>query len=142
MKFFSFVSLLVVFASASTLAQTSPVPSINRPLVQQTLGLAGPGISLGTQFRLRPSRLSFNERGEQQVTLTNLGSSALNVSITITGSDAFSQTNTCASVEARKSCAIMVTFWTYKIGNFTGELLVTGNGASHESVSLWGHFGP
>ncbi|MGO9084940.1 MAG: hypothetical protein ACLQBK_06915 [Candidatus Sulfotelmatobacter sp.] len=139
MKFFCFVSLLVVFDSALTLAQTSPVPPSNRPLGPQTLSLAG----TRSRFQLRPSSLSFNERGEKQVTVTNLGGSALDISsVAITGSETFSQMSTCgAVVEARKSCTISVTFRALKVGNFTGELVV-GDGASHESVSLFGHFGP
>jgi dienelactone hydrolase len=79
----------------------------------------------------------------QTTTLTNTGSTTLMISnISITGSTAFSQTNTCGnSVAAKGSCAITVAF-TYKLGSGTssGAVSVSDNsGGSPQQVPLVGN---
>jgi hypothetical protein len=84
-----------------------------------------------------------SERG--QAKLTNVGSSALSItSIVITGSDTFSQTNTCGSgVGAGASCTITVTFNPKGGTTFTADVSISDNGgASPQQLSLSGHCGP
>jgi hypothetical protein len=103
----------------------------------QNISLTG----VGTSVEFNPSSLNFGDiPGQKQTTLTNVGSSALSISsIVITGSDTFSQTNTCGSgVAAGGSCTITVTF---KPGNsegvFSADVVVSDNGgASPQEVSL------
>ena len=73
---------------------------------------------------------------QETTTLTNTGSTTLNItSITITGTG-FSQTNTCGvSVGARKSCTITVT-WSKEM-TFGGTVSASDNGGgSPQKVSL------
>jgi len=107
----------------------------NAPHSPQSVSLTG----VGTEVELNPSSLYFTTKGEKQTTLTNVGSSALSISsIVITGSDVFSQTNTCGSeVAAGASCTITVTFTGRGEGLFSADVVVSDNGgASPQEVSL------
>jgi hypothetical protein len=97
----------------------------------ETVSLTG----TGTVVEFNPASLSFGtvKRGGSKTlttTLSNPGSTALSIgSITISGSTAFSQTNTCgASVVAGGSCTISVTFRPLGIGSFSGDVSVSDNG--------------
>jgi hypothetical protein len=97
----------------------------------QTVSLTG----TGTVVEFNPTSLSFGsvKRGSFKTlttTLSNTGSTALSISgITITGSTAFSQTNTCGtSVAAGGSCTITATFRPLGIGGFSGDVSVSDSG--------------
>jgi hypothetical protein len=116
----------------------------NAPSSPQTISLEG----VSTEVKLNPSSLAFHTCGSEQgeTKLTNVGNSALSISsIAITGSDAFTQTNTCgSSVAAGGSCTITVTFtWPKGAMAFTGDVSISDNGgASPQQVSLGGRCGP
>src|SRR6266566_2284396 len=116
----------------------------NAPGSPQRVSLSG----TGTVVKLSPTSLGFvcGPFGpfrscvctpSQTTTLTNVGSTALDITgITITGP--FSQANTCdANVGAGKSCAITVT-WSRSTGG--GAVSVSDNGGgSPQKVSLSGN---
>ncbi len=107
----------------------------NAPGSPQSVNLSG----VGTVVDLNPSKLSFFGNGQKTTTLTNVGSAALTItSIVITGSDKFSQTNTCgSSVGAGGSCTITVTWSEGK--ESTGDVSITDNGGgSPQEVPLSG----
>jgi dienelactone hydrolase len=107
----------------------------------QTVSLTGTGASV----ELNPTSLSFGviratTSKSLSTTLTNAGSTTVNISaIAVTGT-MFSQTNTCgSSVGAAKSCTITVTFHPTTRGGFSGTLSVSNNGGgSPQTVSLSG----
>ena len=111
----------------------------------QTVAVSG----TGTQVKLAPTTLTFGSQAvnttsaAQTITLTNVGSTSLNVTgISIIGTNAgdFSQTNTCGnSVAAGTSCTISVTFKPSATGTRTGAVSITDNGGSSpQKVSLSG----
>jgi hypothetical protein len=98
---------------------------------------------------LSPASVTFSNQNmgsasaAQNVTLSNTGTAALNVSsIAIGGTNAgdFAQANTCgASVAAGANCAISVTFTPAAMGTRSASLAVTDNGSgSPHDVSLGG----
>jgi dienelactone hydrolase len=114
----------------------------NAPGSSQTISLSGEG----TVVELNPASLSFGvvqagQRKSLPTTLTNVGSTTLSITgLTITGSSAFSQTNTCPlSLGAGASCTITVTFKPGGRGGFTGAASISDNGgASPQQVPLSG----
>jgi YVTN family beta-propeller protein len=117
----------------------------NAPGSPQRVSLTG----TGTVVQFNPSSLAFHchikpdtcPPPPQTTTLTNTGSTTLSISgITITGSTAFSQTNTCrSSVVAKGSCTITVTFKVSfgTFGTFRGAVSVSDNGGgSPQQVTL------
>jgi hypothetical protein len=108
----------------------------------QTVSLTG----TGTVVEFNPASLGFGSAkraGSKTLTttLSNTGSTTLSISsITITGSTAFSQTNTCGtSVAAGGSCTITVTLRPLGIGDFSGDVSVSDNGGgSPQQVPLSG----
>jgi phospholipase C len=119
------------------------------PASPQVLNLTG----VGTDVSLAPAKLVFQNQQvgttspPQTVTLTNLGSSQLNVSnILFLGSIGqiiqydFSQTNTClGNLSPGASCTISVTFTPVAVGKVGGALSVTDSEAdSPQSVTLTG----
>jgi dienelactone hydrolase len=101
----------------------------------------------GTVVEFNPTSLAFHCHNEpntcppppQTITLTNTGSTTLSISsITITGSNTFSKTNTCGSkVAAKGSCAIAVAFKSSSRGTFSGAVSVSDNGGgSPQKVPL------
>jgi VCBS repeat protein/HYDIN/CFA65/VesB family protein len=98
----------------------------------------------GTFVKLNPASLDFGYVGlgsgsTLTTTLTNTGSTTLNITSIKTNSP-FSQTNTCAkSVGAGKSCAISVTFKPSQSGTFSGAVSVSDDGGnSPQQVALSG----
>jgi len=108
----------------------------------QTVSLTG----TGTVVEFNPASLNFGsvKRASSKTlttTLSNTGSTTLSISrITITGSTAFSQMNTCGtSVAAGESCTITVTFRPTGIESFSGDVSVSDNGGdSPQQVPLSG----
>ena len=111
----------------------------------QTVSLTG----TGTVVTLNPSSLFFDGYSTHSTTLTNIGSTPLGITgITLTGSNAFSQTNDCgAGVGAGKSCTINVTFRPPALGYrapayaiYRGDISIADNGGgSPQTVPLEGY---
>jgi Abnormal spindle-like microcephaly-assoc'd, ASPM-SPD-2-Hydin len=108
----------------------------------QTLSLTG----VGTYVSLMPSVLNYptvqpvgTASLAQQVTLTNLASTALTITGIQTTGD-FAGTNTCgASVAAHGTCTISVTFTPTKSGSRRGSVVVSDSDpASPQATSLTG----
>jgi trimeric autotransporter adhesin len=113
----------------------------------QSISLTGTGLAPAAS--LSGTSLSFTTQlvgvasTAQTVTLTNSGSSTLNItSIAVGGSNAgdFAQTNTCGtSVAAGAKCTISVTFTPGSSGTRAASITITDNAAgSPHSVSLSG----
>jgi uncharacterized protein (TIGR03437 family) len=116
----------------------------NSPL---EISLTGTGLAPGPPLSV--TSLAFGSQGvgftsaPQSVTVTNSGTSALNItSIAITGTNSadFAQTNTCAtSVAAGRSCVISVTFTPKATGTRTASINVSDNASgSPQTISLTG----
>jgi hypothetical protein len=107
--------------------------------------LSGSGVSTAPIVSLSPTSLSFPSRRPgttspaQQVTLTNTGNAALNIS-GVTSSGDFAQSNSCgANLSVGASCAFSVTFTPTAGGTRTGTLSVTDDApASPQNVTLTG----
>ena len=117
----------------------------NAPLSPQTLALSG----TGTSVKLAPASLNFGNQtvgttsARKIVTLTNLGSVALNISgITVTGTNLsdFAEVNNCgASIAAGASCSIAVTFTPSATGARSAAVTVTDDGGGgSQQVQLTG----
>jgi len=110
-----------------------------------SVSLNGTGIVSGANATLSATSISFGSVAvgdtseAQSVTLTNYGSSALNIS-GITASADFAETDNCtAPLTSTASCTINVTFGPTSTGTVNGTLSVTDNGAgSPQTVSLTG----
>jgi dienelactone hydrolase len=114
----------------------------NAPGSPQKVSLKG----TGTVVKFNSTSLNFGNikvghTSSLTTTLTNMGITALGISgITITGSAAFSQTNSCgSSVKGGASCTITVTFKPPVAGSFSGAVSVSDNGGgSPQLVPLSG----
>jgi hypothetical protein len=117
----------------------------NAPLSPQTLALSG----TGTSVKLAPASLNFGNQtvgttsARKIITLTNLGSVALNISgITVTGTNLsdFAEVNNCgASIAAGASCSIAVTFTPSATGARSAAVTVTDDGGGgSQQVQLLG----
>jgi hypothetical protein len=115
----------------------------------QSVSLIGAGVSPGPVVNFNPTSLTFagqnvgSTSAAQTVTLTNTGTTTLNISsITLTGTNAsdFAQTNNCpTSLAANASCTFNVTFTPSANGTRSAALTLTDNAAdSPESVALSG----
>ncbi len=105
----------------------------NSPVAPQIVDLSGTGVVLVPNVTLSTAALSFGTQlvrssgSAQSVNLSNYATSALDISISITGTDSvdFAQTNTCgSSVAPIAGCTISVTFTPTQIGARTAILLV------------------
>jgi hypothetical protein len=113
------------------------------PNSPQTASLTGTGL---TPVTLSVSSLSFGNvligsKAAKQVTLTNNQNVPLtNISVSITGSAAYSQVNTCgSSIPATSQCTITVTFAPTTAGTQTGTVNITDSASnSPQTVSLTG----
>jgi len=109
----------------------------------QTAGLAGAG--LGPIASLNPNALPFASQNvgttsaPQIVTLTNIGTSALNI-IGIAPTGDFAETNTCnTSLAVGGNCQISVTFKPTATGNRAGAVTITDNATnSPQMIALSG----
>jgi hypothetical protein len=104
---------------------------------------------VGTAVQLSPASLSFPSQSvgtsgtPQTVTLSNLGSSPMNIwQMALRGANAadFSQSSTCgATLAAGSSCGITVTFTPSAAGTRSAALLISDDGGgSPQAVSLSG----
>jgi hypothetical protein len=113
----------------------------------QTVALSGTGIA--ATYTALPTSLAFGNEvtnvasAPKSVTVTNTGNLALpitSITLSTTGSQPFSQTNTCGtSVAVGASCTISVVFNPASVGSATATLSVNaGNGAGTQTVALSG----
>jgi len=109
----------------------------------QTVNLSGTGngpiVSLSATSLNFPSQLEHTTSAPQQVTLTNVGDTALNISSILASGD-FAQSNNCpATVAVGAGCTISVTFTPSARGNRTGTITINDNaGNSPQGISLSG----
>ncbi|HEV3275224.1 MAG TPA: alkaline phosphatase family protein [Terriglobia bacterium] len=103
----------------------------------QTVSLTG----IGTEVQPSSSLLNFgtvtvgSSGAPKNVTISNLGSSALTISAIVTSGD-YSQTNNCGgSLKAGGKCAITVTFTPSVTGTRFGTLTVTDSDGSGQQVT-------
>jgi hypothetical protein len=139
-------TLTVAFKPTTAGALTGSIAiTDNAPLSPQTLALNG----TGTSVKLAPASLNFGNQtvgttsARKIITLTNLGSVALNISgIATTGTNFgdFAQVNNCgASVAAGASCSIAVTFTPSATGARSAMVSVTDDGGGgSQQVQLTG----
>ena len=115
----------------------------------QTITLSGTGVVSGPNVTLSVTRLIFATQllnttsPAQSITLTNYGTTALNIIKTsFTGANPgdYAETNTCgSSLAAGASCTISVTFTPKSINSRTATLSITDNApGSPQGVSLSG----
>ena len=139
-------TLTVAFKPTTTGALTGSIAiTDNAPLSPQTIALNG----TGTSVRFAPASLTFSSQtvgttsARKIITLTNLGSVALNIaSIAVTGTNLgdFAEVNNCpASVAAGASCSIGVTFTPSATGTRSAAVTVTDDGGGgSQQVQLTG----
>jgi len=118
----------------------NPVISLTATSVEDTTKSASGSITLTVgQVKLVPNTLSFGSRvgatsPAKQVTLTNTGTSTLNIG-SITSSAVFPQTNDCGtSVGAGMSCTINITFKPSKSGTVAGNVTIADDSADGQQV--------
>ena len=118
----------------------NPVISLTATSVEDTTKSASASITLTVgQVKLVPNALSFLSRvgaisPAKQVTLTNTGTSTLNIS-SITSSAAFAQTNDCGtSVGAGMSCTLNISFQPSKAGTVAGNVTIADDSADGQQV--------
>jgi len=139
----------VTFSAPATVS-TSATVALTTYSATDTTKTATANLHLTTgTVEIVPDSLNFgrvlvnNGTAAQSVTLTNTGSTALNVtSITVTGANTgdFSQTNTCGTnVGAAASCTITVHFVPKTIGGRSASVSISDNSPdSPQQVSLSG----
>jgi len=123
----------------------NPTVALNAVAVEDTTKSSGATITTTAgQVKLVPANLTFaalagQTSPSQRTTLTNTGSTPLNIT-SITASAPFAQTNTCGtSVPAGMSCTISITFHPTSAGHFSGNVTIVDNSAdSQQTVNLTG----
>jgi hypothetical protein len=117
----------------------------NAPNSPQAVALTGVGVGTGPAVTLSPTSLTFpttlvgTNSSPQSVTLTNTGSSTLNLKgIQISGD--YTYTTTCgATVNAGANCTLTVTFTPQRSGTRTGTVTITDDAPdSPQSIPLTG----
>lgn len=124
---------------------TSPCADASCSTGSSVHGVAGVLINTSTPVVLSPSSITFPNQyvgtpgPSQTVTLTNTGSSAINVSSVSTSTGDFSSLSSCGStVAAGSSCSITVSFDPTQAGSRTGILTVTASAGVPTTVALTG----
>jgi hypothetical protein len=108
----------------------------------RTVALTGVGGQ--SAVTVSPTSLSFsqaiNTTGTSQVTLSNSGTVALQISTVQVSGSTFTETNNCGvSVPTAGSCVINVSFSPKALGNSTGTLTITDSAAgSPQTIALTG----
>jgi uncharacterized repeat protein (TIGR01451 family) len=116
-----------------TANEVEPNPTDNTASAVTTV-IIGPVIGLSTTILNFPSQPVGSTSSPQSVTVSNTGSSALNISSVVVTGD-FAQTNTCgASLAAGASCAFFITFTPTTTGTLSGSLSITHDAAGSPSV--------
>lgn len=113
----------------------------NAPGSPHTISLAGTGaLAVPPVITLTPSHLSFGGQPvggsvTQQITLTNSGGSALQISSFAVAGAFFSQSNNCpASVAVGSSCRVTLTYAPNSIGAHNGQLIIESNAVPNPYV--------
>jgi hypothetical protein len=98
----------------------------------QTVPLTGTGVATGAAVLLSPASLAFstvvNTTSSQTVTITNDGNAALtinSISITGTSSSAFTESNSCTSINAGGNCIVTVRFAPVATGAQSASLTIS-----------------
>jgi hypothetical protein len=115
----------------------------------QTIAVSGTGTTVGTAVTVLPTSLTFVNQtvgtisAPQTVTITNTGTSTLNITSIATSNSDFSQTNTCEAMlntlSVNQSCVVSVTFNPTASGTRSGTLSIQDNAAgSPQGVALSG----
>jgi dienelactone hydrolase len=127
------------FTAPATVPLNPPV-ALNAVSVEDTTKSSGAAITITPgQVKLVPASLTFaalagQTSPSQQATLTNTGSTTLNIT-SITASGPFAQTNTCGtSVPAGMSCTIKITFHPASSGHFTGNVTIVDDSADSQQI--------
>lgn len=128
-----------------TFTPTAPGPRKSLVSINDNAGTGtqtGVLSGVGTAISFSPASLTFGD-GPQTVTVTNRGSSALNLwQIAIVGANAgdFSKTTTCGStLDAGADCSVSVTFTPTAAGMRGASLLFSDNGGGRQqAVALTG----
>ena len=133
-------AIAIVFTPAATGTRTGTL-TLTDDAGTQTVALSGTGIAPGAS--LDPSSLTFGSQvvgavgPAQTATLTNTGTSALNLSA-ISASGDFAETHTCGTLPAAiapgSSCAISITFTPTATGVRTGLVTVTDDASGGEQT--------
>jgi hypothetical protein len=114
------------------------VPPPNAPPRCGSVSTSGPSASLSTNSLIFPDQVVNTMSLSQTVTLTNSGTTTLNISsIRISGADKgdFSQSNSCgASLTAGANCSIDLTFKSSTGGTRTGTLTIMDNAAEGSQI--------
>jgi dienelactone hydrolase len=126
--------------TAPAAVPANPTLSINAISVEDTSKSASATITLTAgQVKLLPASLKFSSRigvmsPSQQTTLTNTGSTSLNIT-SITASGAFAQTNNCGtSIAAGMPCTINITFQPKTAGTVSGSVTIVDDSADSQQV--------
>jgi hypothetical protein len=135
-------TISVTFAPtvAGTRSGTLTIPDDNDGVPGSTQSVSLTGTATAAAATVSPTSLSFNNvvfgttSAPQTVTLTNTGSSPLNVtSVTVTAG--FAQTNTCsAPIAGNGTCTISVTFTPSGAASTTGTLTIQSNASNSPNV--------
>jgi hypothetical protein len=129
-------SINVTFTPTAARSDSANITIMDDALTSpQTVVLSGTGVTdtvqMSTNSLVFAGQADGTTSGAQTVTLTNVGSSALNIaSITIAGTNGsdFAQTNNCgSSVASQATCAIHVTFAPTAAGSLAGTLTINDN---------------
>ena len=142
-------SINITFTPRSLTTETGTFSiTDDAPGSPHTIDVTGTGVSTATAVTVTPSSLSFGDvtvgdtSSAQSVTITNTGTTTLNISGIATSGD-FSQTNTCSALgnvlNVGQSCTVSVTFAPTVSGSRAGALSISDNAAgSPQSVALSG----
>jgi hypothetical protein len=106
----------------------------------QTVSLSGTGVQLGLSATSLAfgNQISGTNSAAQMVTVTNLGSSALNLT-SIVASAGFTETNTCGTTLAgNASCTVTVVFAPTAAGPLNGLITISYNG-TQSTIALSGN---
>jgi len=142
-------SVFVAFKPASAAAVTANLTIANNAVdspVTASLsgtGTAKPSVTLSATSLTFASTVEGKTSDEQSVTITNAGTSILDLTgIAIGGANAssFTQLNTCgATLAPSANCVVYVAFKPAAVGTLTGSLTITDTGnASPQTVTLTG----
>jgi hypothetical protein len=118
----------------------------NAPDSPHTITVTGTGVAASTAVTVSPTSLSFGDilvgsvSDSQPVTITNTGTSTLNITDIRTSSNDYVQTNTCGAtlnvLNVGESCKVSVSFQPLGSGTRNGVLSISSNasGSPHNVV--------
>jgi hypothetical protein len=138
----------VTFAPTTPGSQTGAVTVVDdAPTSPQSLPLTGTGT--GPSFAASPTSVSFGDQvvgnpvTPQTVTFTNTSTAGSTATVSLTGGNEYSQTNTCSGTIAKgASCSVSVTFVPVNSGSQQATITVTDQNGVPTKVGITGtaHF--